>query len=104
MMKRVYTSATPMMASFLHDVLENAGIRCILKNYFLSGGTGELPVNETWPELWVQEADETSALAVIRLTLEARTNAPDWTCPSCHERIEGQFQACWNCGYTTESA
>lgn len=104
MMKRVYTSATPMMASFLKGVLDNAGIHCILKNYFLSGGTGELPINETWPELWVQAEHETCALAIIRMTLEAQANAPDWTCPNCNERIEGQFQICWNCGYTASAA
>lgn len=98
-MKRVYTSATPMMAGFLKNVLENAGVQCILKNYFLSGGSGELPINETWPELWVRPQDETCALAIIRLTLEAQANARDWVCPTCQERIEGQFQSCWKCGH-----
>ncbi len=99
MMKRVYTSATPMMAGFIRDVLENAGIHCVLKNYFLSGGTGELPINETWPEIWVHHKDEACALAVIRLTLETQANAPPWECPQCHEQLEGQFASCWNCGY-----
>lgn len=99
-MKQVYTSPTPVMAGFIRQVLENAGIRCILKNYFLGSGAGDLPVNETWPEIWVGTEDETRALAVIRETLDAQTNTPAWECPQCHEWIEGQFQGCWKCGYT----
>jgi hypothetical protein len=22
-----------------------------------------------------------------------------WECPNCHTTVEGQFDACWNCGY-----
>ncbi len=101
-MKLVYTSPTPMMTGFIQNVLENAGIRCILKNYFLGSGAGELPVNETWPQLWVSADDESRALEIIRTTLDAQANAPAWECPQCHEQMEGQFQECWKCGYVRQ--
>jgi len=97
-MKRVYTASTPMMAAFFKDILENAGIDCIMKNYFLSSATGELPVNETWPELWVKDADETRARDLITATTESRDTAGKWSCPNCEEILEGQFLQCWNCG------
>lgn len=92
------------MAGFVKSVLENAGIRCTLKNYYLSGAMGDLPINETWPEIWVKEEKETCALALIRLTLETERSSPEWVCPQCRERLEGQFKSCWNCGYEPGSA
>ncbi len=96
--RRVYTSPTLLMAGFVRTILENAGITCILKNYFLSGASGDLPLNETWPEVWVAERDVECAQSIIQATLTANIQQPDWVCPCCQESIEGQFQNCWNCG------
>lgn len=100
-MKRVYTAQNVMLVSHLRNLLEGAGIACVIKNEFLGGAAGELPLVEVWPELWVAEdADYARANAIVAeaLRTDARPAAPPWTCPVCGERIEGQFTDCWRCG------
>lgn len=98
-MKRVYTAADPLIVGHLETVLADRGIDCLVRNRYLAGGTGELPPNEVWPELCVPEADEALARSLIAEVLGEMTDpGPDWTCPGCGERLEGQFVVCWNCG------
>ncbi|MFI0397686.1 MAG: DUF2007 domain-containing protein [Thiolinea sp.] len=97
MLKKVYTASTPLMPGFIQQILENAGINCTQRNYFLNGAMGELPFVETWPAIWVDEQDEPRALELIRLTLENPTTG-SWTCSACGETSEAQFQSCWQCG------
>ena len=52
-MRKVYTSDDSVFIGHVRRVLENNAIRCIIRNDFLLGGAGELPINETWPEIWV---------------------------------------------------
>ncbi len=99
-MQRVYTSSDPVSAGLVLSVLESAGIRCLLRNQYLTGALGELPVNECWPQVWV--LDEADAPRARRLIAEAlpHDGAPGevWTCPDCHERLEPQFSQGWQWG------
>ena len=98
-MKKVYSAQDVPMTMRLEQVLKEAGIDCVVRNAMLSGGAGEIPVNETWPELWVL-ADEDYDRA-RELVLEVSSDPipqADWTCPQCGEHLEGQFSVCWNCG------
>ena len=99
-MKRVFTSADPVLTGLLHSLLEQAGIRCLLRNQYLSGAMGELPFNDCWPQLWVlDDADVSAAERLIRDTVPSVTTAqPAWQCPVCSEHLEGQFRQCWHCG------
>jgi hypothetical protein len=98
-MRRIYSSQDAAFTIFLKGVLESEGIACTLRNAFLAGGAGELPVNETWPELWVlDDADEDRARRIVEAASQGPSGGPDWTCPSCGELIEGQFDQCWQCG------
>ena len=100
LMRKVYTSDNIAIIGHLRQVLENQAIRCIVRNDFLFGGAGELPVNETWPELWVvddRDADRARAL-VDAIVATAHVSEPSWRCASCGEQMEGQFTDCWRCG------
>ena len=99
-MKRIFTDVDPVLSGFVESLLENAGIECTVRNQYLGGGVGELPVNECWPEIWVlDDADEAAAAEIIERALEKRaTAASAWTCPECGEHLEGQFAQCWKCG------
>ena len=100
LMRKVYTSDNIAIIGHLRQVLENQAIRCIVRNDFLLGGAGELPVNETWPELWVvddRDADRARAL-VDAIVATAHVSEPPWRCASCGEQMEGQFTDCWRCG------
>lgn len=99
-MERVYTSSDPVLAGLVLSVLESAGIRCLLRNQYLAGALGELPVNECWPQVWVvDEADAPRAARLIEAALprEAAAGEP-WNCPTCAEHLEAQFAQCWRCG------
>ena len=48
LMRKVYTSDNSAIIGHARQVLENHAIPCVVRNDFLLGGAGELPVNETW--------------------------------------------------------
>lgn len=86
------------MAGHIHSLLEANNIECHLRNINLTGGIGELPLNECWPEVWViNESDFSPAERLIKTALSQETNHSEWTC-HCGELIEGQFELCWSCG------
>lgn len=98
-MKKLYSTSDTVTAGYLQSVLESEGIDCWVKNLNLSGGIGELPPNECWPEIWLRhDQDYNRALAIVTSILKpAASSQSDWRC-SCGEHLEGQFEICWNCG------
>ncbi len=90
-----------MLAGQIKSLLETNQIECFMKNENLTGGIGELPPIECWPEVWIQDdAKENHAKEIIHrcISLENKTKE-SWKC-NCGEIIEGQFTQCWNCGYS----
>lgn len=83
----------------MHSLLEANGIDCHLRNMSLSGGIGELPVNECWPEVWVNDdSDFNIAIQLIETAQSIAEKHENWNC-KCGESIEGQFDICWSCGF-----
>ena len=98
---RVYSSPVLANVAILRDVLEAHGIDSEIRGeYRGSVGPGFIPANEGWPELWV--LDESRVEEAERIIQEAQESSEKakaaWTCPNCHEEVEGQFDECWNCG------
>lgn len=98
-MKKLFVSQLLIEVESLKEVLEDAGIRCMVKNRQGSSLAGEVPFAEVFPELWVNDEDEDSAKQI----LAARTGTTpvgesSWTCPDCSEQHAGSFTACWKCG------
>lgn len=80
--------------------LEQAGIRCMIKNQRSSSLAGEIPFTEVFPELWViQGEDAYRARQVLDEELISQpSNSDSWTCAGCGEHHESQFSECWKCG------
>jgi hypothetical protein len=99
-MKKIYTSPDRIMVFHFKNVLLSYNIDCIVKNEFLAGAAGELPPNECWPELWIQDDKKyDNALEILeKFWLAEPLTLPSWTCSRCGEELEGQFTACWRCG------
>lgn len=98
-MKRVMTHESLAHLTHQKNVLEQAGIGCIIKNAQLSGALGEIPFLECLPELWVvADSDESRAIEVLAELETPLPNAKAWRCRACDELNEPQFGACWNCG------
>jgi hypothetical protein len=96
-MKRVFRAASLIQVAHARNVLLSAGIPCELRNQYLAGALGDLPMLETWPQLYVDDADEQIALRALARAATAPVGAP-WTCGDCGEVLEPQFTSCWRCG------
>ena len=97
-MKRVFRAASLIQVAHARNVLLTAGIPSELRNQYLSGALGDLPMLETWPQLYVEDADEAAALRALARAATAPGGA-SWTCESCGEQLEPQFTSCWRCGF-----
>jgi hypothetical protein len=96
-MKRVFRSASLIEVAHARNVLLTAGMQSELRNQYLGGALGDLPMLETWPALFVEDQDEAAALRILARAAEVVTGAP-WTCAQCGEHSEPQFTHCWRCG------
>lgn len=98
-MKKVYSSDNLVMAGHVKSLLEADKINCFLKNQYLAGGKGDLPLNECWPEVWVANDEEhDKAMKIVASVIaDEQQIKPSWLC-ECGETIEGQFFTCWRCG------
>jgi putative signal transducing protein len=96
-MKRVYRAASLLQVAHARNVLISAGIECELRNVHLAGAMGDVPMMETWPQLYVDDADERYALGALARAAAVQPGAP-WTCEGCAEQLEPQFTSCWRCG------
>ncbi|MEQ8290485.1 MAG: DUF2007 domain-containing protein [Gammaproteobacteria bacterium] len=97
-MKKVYECDDAMLAGHVLSLLQGNAIACHVRNLSLTSGIGELPINECWPEVWVNDArDEMTARQLIEAALSEVQPGTDWHC-QCGEFIQGQFGTCWSCG------
>jgi hypothetical protein len=84
----------------LKEVLEDAGMECFINNEDASQLAGGIPLNETIPELWIEDDSRLEeALQIKKAWLSpGAAPGPDWTCAKCGEKNEPQFTSCWKCG------
>jgi hypothetical protein len=98
-LRKVHTSESSVEIAHLRNVLESAGIACVVRNDRLGGVVGEIPFLECWPELWIVETGHwLKARSLLEEVSHAKPAADAWQCPRCGETIEGQFALCWSCG------
>lgn len=100
-MKKLHTFslAERAIAGMYKDMLQREGVECLLRNEELFVGLGEIPFVECYPELWVVDDDlYPRAISLLKQLMESESTHPSWTCSSCGEEIEGQFNSCWKCG------
>lgn len=99
-MQRVFRSELLAEVGHFRNVLEQAGIACMIRNDKLSGGLGEIPFLECLPELWVIEDRQVEAAkALIARHSEPSDSGESWRCSHCGEMSEAQFAVCWQCGH-----
>ncbi|AQA17865.1 hypothetical protein BST95_06065 [Halioglobus japonicus] len=95
-MKKVYTSENRFYVGNIRNLLEAQGIASDLRNEHVSSATGEVPVFDAWPELWVEERDFERAQYIVEQALSP-VDATPWLCPQCREENDPAFEFCWNC-------
>jgi Putative prokaryotic signal transducing protein len=79
------------------DMLRDHGIVATVQRYFLSGISGDIPPDQCWPELWVQDDTQLAQAKTILHQVQHRPQTR-WHCHSCGELVEGGFEQCWSCG------
>ena len=96
-MKRLTTAPNLALATLWTDLLSHAGVATTVQRQYASSIAGEVPPDQTLPELWLQDASQfdhaTRLLHELRHPVHRR-----WVCPGCREQIDGPFEQCWNCG------
>jgi len=95
--KRLTTAPNLALATLWADLLCHAGVPTTVQRQYASSIAGEVPPDQTLPELWVADGDQ---LEHARKLLDELRQPPHrhWACPACHEVIDGPFEQCWQCG------
>jgi ribosomal protein L40E len=98
-MQRIFSSPNLIEVTQLKDALERARIPCFIRNEISSGLTGEIPMTEGTPELWIQENNNMPEAMRIKCDWQSveKIAGSDWICPECGETSPPQFDSCWKC-------
>jgi len=96
-MKRVFTFPDSAEVGLLKNILEKAGIRCVVKNEQMAQMIPSAPFQA---ELWVEHETDYSAAVALLAEWPRPTHADGvaWTCSRCGEKLGSQFGKCWKCG------
>ena len=95
-MLKIHSSLNSMEIHNLKNVLEANGIRCEVRGEFRRAVIGELPIGDSFIELWL--VDDARAEEARRILAEATPASSGlWTCTKCGESVEPEFDRCWNC-------
>lgn len=95
-MLQIRSSLNSIEIHNLKNVLEGNGIPCEVRGEFRRSAMGEVPIGESFVELWLVDNDQEDAAREI-LTGVLPASSVSWTCPKCAEPIEPEFDECWNC-------
>jgi len=104
-MKYLFSSKNGGEVERVRSLMEDGGIRCIIRNEVTSGLAGEVPFSECMPEVWVMDDGQLEEARKILAGFDRESQAatgPSWTCSSCGEVLEPQFDSCWRCGSPRE--
>ena len=73
---RIYSA--PVLAQVMHikHVLEMHDIACHIQGEYRSGAAGELPLTETWAELWVVDPSNVEKAKRLVAELPGRQRGP----------------------------
>lgn len=97
-MKLVYTAANLPEAWNLANLLGFEGVRAQVLNAHAAGALGELPVDASRPQVWIErDADEPRARGFIARCMAAASSTAVRPCAQCGEENPIAFEVCWNC-------
>jgi hypothetical protein len=98
---KLFTSPDPFLIQSVKSELDALSIPYLVKNEFAGGAMGELPWQESQPELWlVDESWSVRANKVVSSLMDSH-QAPQqfpWVCSGCNEPNGAAFDMCWQCG------
>lgn len=102
-MLKLYTAADLPEAHLLLGLLRQAGIEAQVLNRYAQGASGEIPLDQARPQIWLADPAAAEAATKIIQDYERQPPASEWLyCPVCKERNPATFEICWNCGNELE--
>jgi len=93
----VFRGREASAARFVEGWLRRNGLEAQIRGEQKLGVMGGVPVDESFPDVWVRGADRERAEALIA-QMDAPQEGVDWTCPACNEDNGPAFATCWSCG------
>ena len=102
-MKKLFSSQNAFEIQAVRSELDALSIPYLVKNEFAGGAIGELPWQDTQPELWLVDDSWYARASKVIDTLfsDNSEHAPlshqDWVCNLCGEENGGAFEVCWHC-------
>lgn len=96
-MRQVYTNANRMLVLNVQNLLEQAGLKTLLRNEFAVGGMGELSPFDAWLEVWVVDDADFAKAKELASSSMSGVDATPWICNRCRESNDASFDYCWNC-------
>ena len=96
-MRRLITAPNLALATLWSDMLTQAGFETSVQRAYASSIAGEVPPDQTLPEVWVMDDSQLEAARTL-LTQLRHPPQRHWCCQVCREQIDGPFEQCWNCG------
>jgi len=96
-MRRLVTAPNLAIATLWADLLSQAGIPATVQRIYSSSIAGELPPDQSLPEVWITDDERLEQARGLLHDLRHPVHRR-WICPGCGERIDGPFEQCWNCG------
>ncbi|MEO7741830.1 MAG: DUF2007 domain-containing protein [Usitatibacter sp.] len=98
-LKRILSASNLPEAILLVDLLLQHGIRARVFNANASSIMGELPIEASLPQVWVDDSRaEERARALIEDYQRRPHLGPPVRCPRCSEDNPSSFELCWACG------
>jgi hypothetical protein len=97
-MKRVHAAANLPIAHLLVDFLAHRGIRARVFNANASSIAGELPIDSSLPQVWVEDARDAERARALIEAFQRTPAGPPLKCAKCGEENPSSFELCWACG------
>ena len=102
-MKRLTQAPNLALATLWADMLCDAGVQVTVQRAYSGGIAGEIPPDQSLPEIWLQDGERYEmALQLLQDLRSPRRLC--WACHGCGEQVEGPFDCCWNCGMAAPEA
>jgi len=97
-MEEVFSHYDSATVALIDQVLQDAGIPTLLKNWTGSNIT-EIPIPALYPSIHVLNMDSVAkARSIITEYLQEKPSPhTDWKCPECDEIVDGFLSECWSC-------
>ena len=96
-MKKLFDGKDPVEPYRIRDWLTRNSIFAEIRGVSLLGLGGGIPVQRSFPTIWVPEHQLVEAQRLLDLYRAPTLVHPEWTCDHCGETNAPSFGSCWNC-------